>query len=248
MRRTLAALLLTSLLAAAPAGAATAPPLAARLATCRTSIDPAGRFAAFTGSMPALGGTQRMAMRFDLQQRTPEATTFTTIRVPKFGVWERSLPGRPGFIYSLRVDRLLGPASYRAVVRFRWYDATGAVQRAARRVTPACRQPDLRADLRPGPLDATPGPQLGTALYRLVVVNAGRGPAGPFDVALSVGDAAPASQRVEGLAPGARRVVSFTAARCLPGTRLRAVVDSSSEVQERQEADDAADLPCPLPD
>jgi hypothetical protein len=63
---------------------------------------------------------------------------------------ERADPGRPGFIYTKRVEGLTGPAVYRAVVRFRWSDADGHVLRRARRVTGGCRQP--------GPAPPEPAP------------------------------------------------------------------------------------------
>ena len=82
--------------------------------------------------MPALQRTSRMWMRFDLYERTAGGALAATCPVPKFGTWQKSLPGKPGFIYEKRVDQLQAPADYRAQVRFRWYDKNGKLQRSAR--------------------------------------------------------------------------------------------------------------------
>ena len=120
--------------AAAPA---VAPPLAARLERCERDR------AAFVGSMPALAGTERMEMRFELQARE-RGDGWRHLAAPTFDEWERSAPRRSGFVYAKRVHGLEAETRYRALVRFRWLDADGVVQRRARRVTPACLG-------RPGP-------------------------------------------------------------------------------------------------
>jgi hypothetical protein len=244
-RRIALPLALLALLAAAPPAAAQRPPLAATLDECRVSPDPALRSAAFTASMPALPRTRRMQMRFVLQQRTADGG-YVTLRVPRWGVWQRSRPGVPGFVYTKRVSALRAPAYYRAVVRFRWLDARGRVQRRARRVTAACRQPDLRPDLHAGELAADPGPTPGTASYRFTVANRGRGDAGPFGVVLTANRTPQPEQRLGGLAAGAREVVTLIGPRCTPGSIVRVTVDSASEVVESRERDNAVNAPCPF--
>src|SRR3712207_3182421 len=128
---------------AAPASAQERPKLAASLAACETGPDATQRFAVFTGSMPARPGTHRMSMRFDLESRgSDEAAPAQRVAAPKLSRWNRSKPGVAGFIYTKRVTRLTPGCWYRAVVRFRWHDEKGRVQRSARRVTPFCHQPD----------------------------------------------------------------------------------------------------------
>lgn len=135
---------------APPAAARERPPLAATLEECQTGASPSERIAVFTGSMPAVAGTERMAMRFDLQRRTSHRPRWRRVRrAPGFGAWERSLPNRAGFVFHKRVDGLRVPAAYRAVVRFRWYAADGAVQRRAQRRTRSCRQPDSTVTAAP---------------------------------------------------------------------------------------------------
>jgi CARDB len=245
MRR---AVLLTIVLAALPAPAAQAkgPALGARLTACTTGQSAAERFAAFTGSMPAVPGSRRMGIRFDLRQRLPPSATFAAVRVRGLGVWHRSRRDRSGFVFTQRVQDLAAPGAYLAVVRFRWYDARGRVVRSARRQTPACRQPDARPDLRVVTLDATPGPIAASAAYRVVVRNDGRGAAGPFDVVVTPNRAPQPAQRLGGLGPAERRSVTVIGPRCLPGSTLRVVVDAGAEVAERDEADDVVDQPCPF--
>jgi hypothetical protein len=247
MRRAVPLIALLAL--AAPATArAQAPPLKAKLAACQSGPDAADRTATFTGSMPAIRGAKRMWMRFDLQQRTPPAVDFVALKVPGLGVWQKSAPGRAssGFVFTQRVQALAAPGAYRATVRFRWYGTRGKLLRSTTRTTATCKQPDQRADLRAGELDAARGPQPDQATYDLVVLNAGHTAAGPFDVGLAVGGIDQPAQRVAGLAPGAGETLTFVAPRCAPGTTLRFTLDARGEVAESAEADDVVERPCPF--
>ena len=119
-----AALIVTLILLALPAGAqAQAPPLRAKLSACQSGPAATQRTATFVGSMPAVSGTKRMWMRFDLFERVAPATDFAAVKAPKLGVWQKSAPGRAssGFVFTQRVQGLPAPASFRAQVRFRWY-------------------------------------------------------------------------------------------------------------------------------
>jgi hypothetical protein len=232
--------------AAARAAAQQRPPLQARLVSCATGPTASARIAAFTASMPALAGTARMWVRFDLLQRMPGETRFATVPLPAWGRWERSQVGRAGFIYTKRVRALRAPGAYRARVRFRWYDARGRVQRRAQRLTKTCLQPDPRPDLRAGALTIAPGLGPSSATYQLVVRNAGRGAAGPFDVVLSAGGMPQPPVRVDGLAAGASRVVDVPGPLCSAGSTLRFVVDAGAAVAESDEADDVVDRACPV--
>src|SRR5262245_1090642 len=111
---------------AASAGAAEQrPPLQARLVSCTTGMTAASRTATFTASMPAISGTARMWVRFDLLQRMDADGAFERVRVPSWGRWQRSDRNRTAFIYTKKVQGLRAPGSYRARVSFRWYDAGG---------------------------------------------------------------------------------------------------------------------------
>ncbi|UUY06159.1 hypothetical protein LRS13_11805 [Svornostia abyssi] len=245
-------LLAAALLAAVPTAAQAAkarqaaPPLRADTSTCRTGVTPAERFAVFTGSMPARRGTDRMAMRFELQIREAPDTGYRTVKAPSFGRWERSQPGRRGFIYSKRVDGLKAPATYRTVVRYRWYDDAGAVIASATRTAPQCTQPDPRPNLRLLALRATAGPAPGTTTYLLTVVNSGRGPAAAFEVAAGPDDdGAAATVTVGGMAAREARVLEVTARSCAPDGRVRIRLDVGAVIAESSETDNDVRRSCP---
>lgn len=218
-----------------------APPLRATLETCQTSPLPAERVASFVGSMPAMAAGERMQMRFDLERRRPGERRWRRARgVQGFGVWEIAMPGRAGFVYHKRVDGLHVPASYRALVRLRWYRADGRLARRANRRTPACNQPDLRPDLVPGPLRAVLDVRPALAVYTLVVRNDGGSASGPFAVRVAGG-----VSEVAGLMAGKQLEVVVVGAICSPGSAVRAIVDSDRRVDEADEHDGLLST-CPL--
>jgi hypothetical protein len=242
-------LLLIALVAFATPAAAHAqqPPLRAKLTACSSGPLATDRTATFTGSMPAIKGVRRMWMRFDVLARGASTTGFAPLKVPGLGVWQKSVPGRPGgFVFTQRVQGLAAPGAYRALVRFRWYGKGGRLLRSTSRQTAVCKQPDQRPDLTAGSLDAVPGPGPGDAVYTLAVRNAGRGPAGPFDVLLSGAGPEQPPQRVTGLQRRATVTLIFAAPRCAPGSTLRVTIDARAEVVEADEADDVVERTCPL--
>lgn len=247
MRRSAA--ILFALGAVLPAGASASPldrtperpALDARLASCHTGEAAADRYAVFTGSMPAGADTARMEMRFDLYQRRAAGLGYAHVALPKWGQWERSSrSGASGFIFTKRVEQLVAPAVYRAVVRFRWYDADGDLVRTAKRASESCRQPDPRADLRVGDLRAAPD-----GSYLVDVHNEGRSDAGPFLVSLAVGGTV-ADTRVDGLAAHGTRTVVAAGGRCTPGELIRVEIDTTDAVDEARETDDSVVRSCPF--
>jgi hypothetical protein len=188
--------------------------------------------------MPAVDGTERMAMRFDLEVRKGTAD-WARLELPKWGVWQRSAAGVPGFIVGKSVAELTAPAAYRAVVRFHWYDADGRVLRRTLRVTKACTQVDRRADLAIGALTLA-----SDGRYLVAVRNDGHGDAGPFSLRLSVGDVA-SEVVVDGLAAGAQRTVAVKAPACRPGSTVSIVIDATDAVDDAHEENDLAARPCP---
>ena len=246
MRR-LAPIVALLALAAPAVAAAQQPPLRAKLTACSTGPLPTDRTAAFTGSMLAIKGARRMWMRFDVLARTGAATEFAAIKVPGLGVWQKSTPGRRGgFLFTQRVQALAAPGAYKAVVRFRWYGNGGRLLRTATRQTASCKQPDQRPDLQVGSLTATAGPGPDQATYTLQIANEGRGPAGAFDVLLSVSGPDLPAQRVTELDAGAATTLIFVAPHCAPGATVRVSVDARDEVSEADEADDVVERTCPL--
>jgi len=113
----------------------------AALAQCVTAVPEVERSATFSGEMTAIPGTVRMAMRIDVQERMPAEAAFHTITAPGLGVWRVSDQKVRVYRYLKRVTNLHSPASYRALVRFRWLTARGRVLRHAERLTPRCLQP-----------------------------------------------------------------------------------------------------------
>jgi CARDB len=248
VRRIVATALLLAGLAALPA-AAQAPvfdlPVRAKLTDCHRGLDPADRYAVFVGQMPALKGTRRMWMRFDLYERSTATGSWLPVAdVPKFGVWEKSKPGKPGFIYEKRVDRLQAPARYRARIRMRWYDARGRLQRHARRTTPACHEPDPRPDLAVGKVTATrlAGDRL---RYVIGVRNQGRSDVGPFDTVLSVGTDTRPPATVAGLPAGGATKVAIAGPACAAGSRIQIARDTARAIDEARERNNTVSRACP---
>jgi len=237
------ATVLLALTAPAAVRAGDAPKLRATVTSCQTGADPAARTAAFTASMPGGPGTARMAIRFDLQQRTVDGGVWRRVPAPSFGRWERSRTGVAGFVYTKDVHGLTAPGEYRAVVRFRWYAENGTV-RETRRTTRSCRQPDGRPDLVGGRVQVVPATD-GTATYRLAIRNTGRSPAGPFAVALAVGGTPVTSTTVAGLAPGAMTTVELVGPACMPGQAVQLTIDAENAIDEASEGRGDVGAACP---
>lgn len=247
MRR--AGLILLLALLALPAAAAARPPRAqARLSACRTALDAPARYAVFVGTMRSLrAGRDRMQMRFDLYRRPGGSSSFRRVSSAGLGLWNPADPSVRRFRYVQRVANLSVPATYRAVVSFRWLNASGRVFARTRRVTAACRQPDLRPNLRIGRIvlvRVLGAPNL--RRYDVTVRNDGGTAARDFEVALTdAGAPVDAGQRVALLPAGARTVVEFTGPRCVPGDPLVATADTRGTVGESNETDNSLTMTCP---
>jgi hypothetical protein len=241
MRRA-AALFVLAALGAAPAATAQAPSLRASITACTTGAVAEERTLTVTAAMPA-GGASRMAVRFDLLQRRP-GTGWRRVWAPTLGRWERSQPGRAGFVYHKRVGSLRAPALYRAVVRFRWLDAEGRVLRQARRLAGTCRQPDPRPDLRVLRLVATP---IDGDLVRWsgVVQNAGRGDAPAGSALLEVGTRPGLAAPVPALGAGRQATVTWDGPHCAEGDAVRVTADHDGRIDEADERNNALTIACP---
>ena len=120
-----------------PSGAAAS----ATIEECVTAAVQEQRAVAFSAEMTAVPGTARMAMRIDLEERTPDEMEFHTVSSPGLGVWRSSDAKVKVYKYLRQVTNLSAPASYRGFVRFRWLNAKGHVMKRAERVTSRCLQP-----------------------------------------------------------------------------------------------------------
>jgi hypothetical protein len=240
MRRSLALLVAAAALAApATASGATA---GAVLLGCERGDRPAAEFQA---SMDASPAAARMQMRFALQARLPGRRGYRRVAAPGFGTWATADPGVSRYTFTRRVENLIGPARYRVSVHFRWLDAAGRMVARARARSRSCRQPDLRPDLEVTELALLPSAARDEDRYRVVVRNRGRSPAGAFDLELSVGGAAAATVRVEGIAAGGERLVEIDGPACEPGLEVTATADPGDAVSERSEAGNVLTLTCP---
>jgi hypothetical protein len=117
------------------------PGVSAALEQCLTTGAQSERSATFAGEMAAIGGTARMSMRIDIEERRPHELLFHTVASAGLGVWRVSDPKVKIYKYLKQVTNLSSPAAYRALVRFRWMTAKGYVIRRAERFTPKCTQP-----------------------------------------------------------------------------------------------------------
>lgn len=218
---------------AAPA-VAQARPQRALLLSC----DRAERAATFAGRADRVEGSERMAMSFTLQSRAPRER-WRRLRLPGFSDWQTSEPGRSRYVYTKRVEGLVGPSSYRVVVRFRWLDAAGEVVRRAHAVSRRCRQPDPRPNLRVTSLTVR------RHRYSVTVRNSGRSPAGPSRLRLDLGDGRPPLSALVGpLDARSEQTIVLTGRRCARGSLLTATADAADTVDERREDDDVLVAAC----
>jgi hypothetical protein len=88
--------------------------------------------------MRAVPGTARMAMRFQVLMRVEGQKKPVHVNGPGLTAWRTSRVGVGRFVYTQTVNGLKPGGAYRAVVDFRWYDATGAVIHQVRRSSGSC--------------------------------------------------------------------------------------------------------------
>ncbi len=240
-------LLLSALLVMLAASPATASASAAGLKhseallpVCDTDV----HSATFRGDMEQTREVkQQLQMRFVIQMRKPGAE-WTRVQAPAF--WVTAQPGKTRYIYDKQLEQLSVGASYRAVIHFRWRNPrTRKVLARARRITSGCKQPDLRANLRPLKVRVTAGSSAGTRSYDVTVANTGESDAGATGVGLAVDGVRLADRTDPGIVSADRTVVSFEAPPCTAGSRLVALVDTTQVVDEADEADNTLTVPCP---
>jgi len=135
----------------------------ATLEQCETTGEQADRSATFSGEMTAIAGTARMAMRIEVQERLPGEELFRTVSAPGLGVWRGSSSGVKIYQYVKQVTNLSSPATYRALIRFHWFNDRGYVTKRAERHTTMCTQPASVPSPTPvAPVPVTPGATTGT--------------------------------------------------------------------------------------
>lgn len=118
-------------------------PANAQLERCVQAEDQAERYATFAGRMIALPGSTGMAMRIDIQERTPGEISFHRVEGPGvsgLGSWRDAEAGVKIFKDVKQVTNLGAPLEYRAIVRFRWTAPKGVVVKRELLRTPVCRE------------------------------------------------------------------------------------------------------------
>jgi hypothetical protein len=243
MRRALLICLLVLL--PCPAGAAAAARV--KLLACVPALAAQERSATFEARVRKARGSVRMQVRFTLQVRDATLPGWRRVVAGGLDEWLTSEPDVRRYIYAKTVRNLSAPAAYRTVVRFRWLDPDGVVLRRSRRLSPPCRQPDMRPNLTAMRIEVA-APAANAAAQYLVTVRNGAGSAsGPFAVALAAGELVLGPMTLPGLAAGERRTLTFTGPACAAGDSLTATVDPALAVDERDEHDNVLVAPCPLP-
>jgi len=218
---------------AAPARAAV--PASVELSACV----PRDRAAEFEAHMDGIKDAARMKMRFTLQARKAGKKAYRRVAAPGFSDWTTADPGTSRYAFTRRVEGLLGPARYRAMVRFKWLDAHGRVIRSARRFSKSCRQPDHRPNLKIKALSHE-----GKRRYVALVVNNGRTASGAFELQVAIAGTVLAPVTVDSLEPHTQRLVTVRGPQCDAGAALTATADPPDLVDERSETDNVFSATC----
>lgn len=231
-------------LAVPAASAAAAPSTVTKLSGCHSSLQLLQRKFDLKAHMRAIKGTKRMGIRFDLVEHRPGKAGYSAVHAPSFGVWLLSNKSTVPFNYIRRINGLDSPATYRVVVGYRWYGKHGKVLKTISHITQACRQSDLRPDLRIKLIRVQHG-RKGHDRYAVVVRNAGATAAHAFVLRLSFPGGEVTLWDLSGLASGAsaRRVLSGAPA-CSAGAPT-ATADSGAAVDEANESNNSRVATCP---
>ena len=172
-----------------------------------TGCTPKERTAAFEARMDQISGAVRMKLRYSLEARKP-GRLWRRVAAPELGGWRTAATETTRFISERRVTQLVGPSSYRALVRFRWFDEDGHVVARAKARSRSCWQPDHRPNLKLRELSFE-----GEGSYVALVANTGRSPTGAFELAIT--GLAPLVN--DELLPGEERLIEAAG----PGVRAR---------------------------
>jgi hypothetical protein len=242
MRARLASLLTIAAALWAPAAAHADTPAGVRMLSCTPWEEDVGGSVTYAARMSAVPGTARMSLRIRLFEKLGEGA-YERVSAGGLGVWRKSRVGASAFLYEQRVRGLRQGAVYRAVVRYRWHDATGATILTARRRSVRCSQPGGLPNLRIASIDVEPGEVEGTAVYKIKIVNRGTAVAENVGVLLRVdGEVVDEVEVIEALAPHEVRTVTFNGPVCRD--HIRVVVDPNELIAESRERDNVRDPTC----
>jgi hypothetical protein len=203
-----------------------------------------GRSASFSSKMVGGSKAASMELRFDLYSRPIAGGAWKPVTgVPMFGSWDR--PSSSSVVWSKRVGGLSVGQSYRVLVTHRWLSKSGRVIRRVVLPSPACNQHDTRPDLATSFVGARSLAN-GKTLYTVRVRNLGHSAGGGFSVALAVNGVELPTARVKSLGARKSHLVSFTAAACEAGSKIKAEADFSKEIVESNELNNVVESACPV--
>jgi hypothetical protein len=234
-------MLLTALLLGALASPAQAALPSVKVAECKTGKTEEMRLATFEGRMRGGKNVVRMAMRFQLLERTPGAVSPQQVDAPQLTPWRKSRLGVRDFSYAQTIKGLSSGVTYSAKVLFRYYNLKGKVIRREERESGTCVQDGDLPNLVVGAVRFAPGSTEKTAVYTVSVGNTGQGEAKAVPVSLLADGNLIDTHTVDELAPGQFKQVKFTGPHC---SRLRVVVDRSLVVPETVEEDNELRARC----
>jgi hypothetical protein len=125
----------------------------ATLVQCATAAEASERAASFAGEMTAMTGATRMGMRIELLERGPGEAGYHPVLAPGVGAWHYADFGVKAYKHIEQFTNLSAPASYRALITFRWDGLHGhAVKRDERR-SPRCQEPAPAPPVPEAPLE-----------------------------------------------------------------------------------------------
>jgi hypothetical protein len=212
--------------------------------SCHSGPSPADRYAIFSGQMTNVPHADSMAMRFSLLDRGPTDPAPKHLAAPGLDVWQHSDPHVDIFRYHQEVSNLPPGGGVRALLTFRWLDASGRVIKHVTRRSPVCQVPDLRPHLAVADITKSLSSDPASDAYKVEIRNLGLGPASSFDVAVSVDGKALPTQTVDSLAPAALRILSFSGPHCAPGGTIQATADPDNRIDQVTRADDVKTISC----
>lgn len=235
-------MLIAAVLAAAFAAPAQAALPAVKVTECTTGKSPEMRLVTYDGRMRAVKGAVRMAMRFQLFERTPGTEgSAQPVDSTELAVWRKSRIGVKEFSYTQTVKGLNSGVTYVALVQYRWYDLKGKIIRREKRESGTCVQDGALPNLVVGSVRIAPGSTEKTAVYTVSVGNTGQGEAKGVPVSLIADGAHIDTRTIDALKPGEFLTVKFTGPHC---SRLRAIVDRDRVVPETVEEDNELRARC----